>query len=336
MKKKTALLTGSFGQDCSYIAELLLEKDYNIIGIDRSNAMKSLGNSQHLEGLIDIVEGDITDMAFMFKIIQSTRPNELYNMAAQSFVHASFEQPLSTLDIDTKGVVNILECVRLLGFSTRIIQASSSEMFGAASPPQNLDTIFAPQSPYAIAKVASHYFVKLYREAYKMHCSNAVTFNHEGERRGPHFVTRKISMGVAKCLSDPTFRLKLGNLNAKRDWGYAPDYVKGFWMALQQEEPGDYIFATNEAHSVLEFVEKAFGYVGLDWKEYVEIDRFHMRPAEVDYLLGDYSKTKEQIGWEPTVKFEQLVEIMVDNDCRLAGLIKNDETAKGIAKKCRE
>jgi GDP-mannose 4,6-dehydratase len=237
-----------------------------------------------------------------------------------SHVHTSFEQPLATLDIDTKGVVNILESVKILGHTSRILHASTSEMFGSASPPQNMETIFKPQSPYAIAKVASHYFIRLYRESYGMYCCAAVTFNHEGIRRGPNFVTRKITMGVAQALKDPEFKLKLGNLDAERDWGYAPDFVRGFQMALQQEKPDDYIFATNEVHSVREFCEEAFKYAGLNWEDHVEIDRFFMRPAEVDALCGDYSVTKEKLGWKPETKFKDLIRKMVDYDCKLLGV----------------
>lgn len=322
MKKKTALIVGVGGQDGSLIADLLLEEDYNIVGVIRRNATRDLENAKHLEDKIDIIEGDITDMSSMMRIIQQTRPHELYNMAAMSHVAASFEQPLATLEIDTKGVVNILESVKCLGYSTRIFHASSSEMFGAAPAPQGLETIFQPQSPYAIAKVASHHFVRLYREAYGMYVCAGITHNHESQRRGPNFVTRKISMGVAKVLKDPTFRLKLGNLDAKRDWGYAPEYCKGFWMALQQEEPNDYIFATNETHSVKEFCEIAFSYVGLNWEDYVETDRFLYRVAEVPILQGIYTETEKALGWSPKTKFEELVKLMVDYDCELLGVEK--------------
>jgi GDP-D-mannose dehydratase len=674
LKKKTALITGICGMDGSYIADMLLEKNYNVIGVMRRNATRDLGNAKHLEDKIDIVEGDITDMSSILRIIQSTRPHELYNMAAQSHVHTSFEQPLATLDIDTKGVVNILECIRSLGYSTRLLHASTSELFGSSPPSQDMNTPFMPESPYAIAKLASHHFIRLYRKAYKMYCCAAVTFNHEcffsktpiilrknneidivyinslvsnrkdiihdnsqltknyensnievwdgiefvelkavsrkklktldrenqycqitnapassvfttpnhnlidndnkkrharsftknqtvkignfpkitdykdvsciyakilgllcgdgyvsdkdfrlinnndsiqqdfinslkklycginykiktytsgfngkstrveisglgqnqcslfremiydkktkhkkvpsiilnssieaqksflhgyfladglkagyetyefssfktnspllaqgilllinnvtgqsfnincfeynekiyhqinlhspdnphsfgnhlkiqpnkikkiinreennqhvfdietgsgkimagigipivgnSERRGPNFVTRKISMGVAQCLKDPDFKLKLGNLDAQRDWGYAPDYVRGFWTALQQGIPDDYIFATGEMHSVKEFCEIAFSHVGLNWEDHVEVDRFYMRPSEVDALCGDYSETKEKLGWEPKVKFEELVKKMVDYDCQLLG-VKNESS----------
>jgi len=672
MKRKTALITGICGQDGSYIADLLLEKEYNVVGIMRRNATCDLGNAKHLEGQVDIIEGDITDMSSMLRIIQQVRPHEIYNMAAMSHVHTSFEQPLATIDIDTKGVVNILESVRGLGYTTRILHASTSEMFGASPPPQSLETVLKPQSPYAIAKVASHHFVRLYREAYKMYCCSAVTFNHEcfsfdtpviikkgeeidivyvgslipnrkdiskdsstltkeyegmgieiwdgeefvelkavsrkklfnlqkeenrkiqitnspiglvsttpnhklmdefyekrpassflegqkllagkfptinyskisncvfakflgllcgdghinknsirltnnsktirdefiscakllfcnvgyrtseyqsgfggltthvdinglssaqcilikemlydgktkhkkvpatilnatqdvqlsflkgynltdglkagneqyefasfktnspllaqgllflinnvtkqsfninafeqrgnvyyqinlhsdnnphkygahlkkdpcvvkkfitreednqhvfdietasgkvmagigtlivgnSERRGPNFVTRKITMGVARCLKDSEFKLKLGNLDAQRDWGYAPDFVRGFHLALQHETPGDYIFATGKTHSVKEFCELAFSHVGLNWENHIEVDRFYMRPAEVDALQGDFSQTKEILGWEPTISFEELVKGMVDYDCELLGVNK--------------
>lgn len=331
--KKTALITGLGGQDGSWMAEILLQKDYHVFGVIRRNATRDLGFAKHLESEIDIVEGDITDMACMLQIIQRTRPNELINCAAQSHVHTSFTQPLATLEIDTNGLVNILECVRALGYSTRIFHCSTSEMFGKSPPPQSTETILMPQSPYAIAKVASHHFIRLYREAYNMYCCAGITFNHESERRGPLFVTRKITLGVAKCLQDPNFKLKLGNLHAKRDWGYAPEYCEGFWMALQQEVPDDYIFATGETHTIQEFCEEAFGYVGLDWEEKVETDRFFMRPAEVDALCGDYSLTKEKLGWEPKTKFKELVKLMVDHDCRAAGLIGENETAEGIGNK---
>lgn len=666
MKRKTALITGICGMDGSILAEQLLEKDYNIIGVMRRNATNNLENAEHLKNKIDVIEGDITDMSSMLRIIQQIKPHEIFNLAAMSHVYTSFEQPLATIDINTKGVVNILECVKSLGFSTRIFHASTSEMFGESPAPQNIETILKPQSPYAIAKVASHHFIRLYREAYKIYCCAGITFNHEclfynspvilekngmidicyvgnlvsnkanlnkdistkdyekdnikiwdgkefvqlktvsrkklitldvknrkkqitnsphgivnttpnhnlcnldlekipansvkqgdklahgcfpksfeknnsltedmaklygmlcsnryinthlkftnnnadvqlefarlikkcfcftgilkttrisdfnefttqlsvsgisraecevlrnklydlrtknkkvpsevlnasynikktfiegyylgceqktgnedykyksfktsspllaqgllylfqqvypeqdyclctfeqnekiythvnfnsphknlgnsfkkeinivskiinmnednqhvfdietesgrvcagigsmiignSERRGPKFVTRKISMGVAKCLQDPNYKLKLGNLDAKRDWGYAPEYCRGFYLVLQKEKPNDYIFATGEMHSVKEFCELAFSHVGLNWEDYVEIDRLNLRPQEVNELCGDYSKTKEQLNWEPKIKFEELVKIMVDYDCKLLGV----------------
>lgn len=328
MKQKTALITGVCGQDGSLLADLLLEKNYRVVGVMRRNATRDLGNAKHLENLIEMVEGDITDMSSMLRIIQDVRPHEIYNMAAMSCVGTSFEQPLATLDIDTNGLVNILEVIKNVRQQTRIFHASTSELYGSSPAPQGLDTPFVPQSPYAIAKLASHHFIRLYRESYGMYCCAGISFNHEEEgRRGPYFVTRKISMGVAKCLKDPNFKLKLGNLSAKRDWGLASEYCEGFILALQQPDPNDYIFATGETHSVKEFCEKAFSYVGLNWEDHVEIDRFMLRPAEVNELCGDYSKTKELLGWEPKTRFEQLVEIMVDHDCKLLGVEKRNENS---------
>ena len=322
MKKKTALISGISGQDGSILADYLLEKDYNVAGIIRRNATGDLGNAKHLENSVDIIEGDLTDMSSMLRIIESVKPHEIFNAGAMSHVHTSFEQPLATLNIDTNGLVNILEVVRCLRPQTRILHCSTSELFGMSPPPQNMDTPFMPQSPYAIAKLASHHFVRLYRQAYGMYVCAAVTFNHTGERRGPKFVTRKISMGVARCLKDPTYKLGLGNLEAKRDFGYAKDVVGGFWLALQQENPDDYIFSTNEMHTIREFCEVAFSHVGLNWEDHVVVDRFFMRPAEVPELCGDYSETKRKLGWEPTVRFEELVKIMVDHDCKLLGVEK--------------
>jgi len=322
MRQKSALITGVAGMDGSHLAELLLEKDYHVFGVIKRNATRNLENAAHLENDIDIIEGDVTDMSSMLRIIQACRPHELYNLAAQSHVHTSFEQPLASMDITANGIINILEVIKALGYSTRIFHASTSEMFGSSPAPQSMETRFEPQSPYAIAKLAAHHFVKLYRNAYHMHASTGITFNHEGPRRGPLFVTRKISMGVAKCLKDPNFKLYLGNIHAKRDWGYAPDFVKGFYMTLQQEKPGDYIFSTGETHTVQEFCEKAFGHVGLNWEDHVEYDRFLMRPSEVDELCGDFSKTTETIGWKPEVTFDKLVEIMVEYDCKLLGVEK--------------
>lgn len=319
--RKTALVTGVAGQDGSWMAELLLSRGYHVVGMIRRNATRSLGNVAHLEDEIDIEEGDLTDATSMFRIIQRSRPHEIYNLAAQSHVGTSFEQPVATLNIDTIGVVNILEAVKTLGFSTRIFQASTSELWGDSPPPQNEDTVMRPRSPYAIAKLAAHWAVRMYRDAYKMYCCAGITHNHESERRGPLFVTRKISLGVANVLRDPMHRIRLGNIDAARDWGYAPDFVEGFWMALQQPKPDDFVFATGEMHTVGEFIEKAFARAGIeDWSSYIEIDHFMMRPLEVESLCGDPSKARTILGWKPKVKFEQLVRIMVEHDCRLLGV----------------
>jgi GDPmannose 4,6-dehydratase len=326
MKRKTALITGVAGQAGSYLAEFLLEKDYEVVGLIRRNATRNLGTVAHLENKIDIIEGDITDMSSMLRIIQDVRPKELYSLAAMSHVHTSFEQPVATININTIGPLNILESVKSLGYSTRIYQASTSELWGSSPPPQNEETIMRPRSPYAVAKLASHWLVKLYREAYKIFCCCGITHNFESPRRGPLFVTRKISMGVAKCLQNPNYKVKLGNLDAQRDWGYCPDYVEGWWKMLQQETPDDFVFATNEMHTVREFCEVAFSHVGLNWEDYVETDRFFRRPVEVDALCGDYSKAKEILNWEPKVKFKELVQIMVDHDCELLGVSKNENS----------
>lgn len=319
--RKIALVTGVAGQDGSWLAEFLLRKGYRIVGLIRRNATRSLGNVAHLENEIDIEEGDITDATSVLRVIQRCRPHEIYNLAAQSHVGTSFEQPVATFNIDTLGVVNVLEAVKSLGFSTRVFQASTSELWGDSPPPQNEETVMRPRSPYAIAKLAAHWFVRMYREAYRMYCVAGITHNHESERRGPLFVTRKISLGVANVLKDPSHRIKLGNIDAARDWGYAPDFVEGFWMALQQYKPDDYVFATGEMHTVGEFIEKAFARAGIeDWSTYVEVDRFMMRPLEVESLCGDPSKAKAALGWEPKVRFERLVRIMVEHDCQLLGV----------------
>jgi len=320
MKKKSALITGAAGQGGSYLAELLLEKGYHVVGMIRRNATRDLENIKHLENDIEIVEGDITDFVSVFKSIQQTRPQEVYNLAAQSHVHTSFEQPLASFNITALGAVNVLEAVKCLGYSTRIYQASTSELWGSSPPPQNEETIMRPRSPYAIAKLAAHWMCKLYREAYHMYVCCGITHNFESPRRGPLFVTRKISLGVAQCLKDPNFKLKLGNLQAKRDWGYCPEYCEGWWLSLQQENPDDYVFATGEIHTIQEFCEEAFSHVGLNWEDYVEVDRFFMRPSEVEELCGDATKAKNVLNWTPQTTFKDLVKIMVDSDCKLLGV----------------
>jgi len=315
---KTALITGLAGMDGSHLADLLLEKDYRVVGMIRRNATRNLGNAAHLEERVEILEGDVTDFASVMSIIQITRPDEIYNLAAMSHVHTSFSQPIATFAIDTIGVVNILESVRMLGTTTKIFQASTSELWGDSPPPQTEETVMRPRSPYAIAKLAAHWMVRLYREAYGMWCAAGITHNHESERRGPLFVTRKISMGVARCLVDPNHKIHIGNLTAQRDWGYAPDYVRGFWMMLQHDQPTDFLFGTNEMHTVQEFIEEAFDYARAgNWRERVVVDQNLRRPAEVDALQGDYTKAREILGWEPQVKFKELVRRMVDHDIAL-------------------
>ena len=318
--KKTALITGICGQAGPYLAEFLLEKDYRIVGVMRRNATADLGNAKHLENDIEIIEGDLIDMSSMLKIIQLTRPQEIYNLGAMSHVHTSFDQPIASININLNGIVNILESVKVLGYSSRIYQASTSELWGSSPPPQNEETIMRPRSPYAIAKLGAHWMVKLYREAYGIYACCGITHNFESPRRGPKFVTRKISMGVAKCLQNPDFKLKLGNLNAKRDWSFCGDMVRGWWKMLQLENPDDFVFGSGEMHTVKEFVELAFSYVGLNWEDYVEVDRFLMRPCEVEELCADPTKAKEILKWERTVNFESLVKMMVDYDCKLLGV----------------
>ncbi len=315
---KTALITGFAGMDGSHLGDLLLEKGYRVVGMVRRNATRSLGNAAHLEGRVEIVEGDVTDLASVMSIIRAVEPDEIYNLAAMSHVHTSFGQPVATFAIDTIGVVNVLEAVRMLGIPARIFQASTSELWGDSPPPQTEATEMRPRSPYAIAKLAAHWMVRLYREAYGMWCAAGITHNHESERRGPLFVTRKISMGVARCLVDPSHRIRIGNLDAKRDWGYAPDYVRGFWMMLQRDQPDDFLFGTNEMHTVREFIEEAFSHAGAgDWRDRVVVDSAFRRPAEVDALQGDCRKAREVLGWEPKVKFRDLVHRMVDHDIAL-------------------
>ena len=327
MKKKCALITGISGQDGPTMADYLLEKGYYIYGLIRRNANKNLGNAKHLADHpnIDIIEGDITDMSSMLRIIQRTRPHEIYNFAAMSHVGTSFEQPIATTDIDYKSILHILESVKGLGYSTRIWHAATSEMFGSSPPPQNEGTRLNPQSPYAIAKVASYQLVKLYRKAYNMYCCSGITFNHEEPgKRGPMFVTRKISMAVANIVAGKQKKLSLGNLSAKRDWGMASDYMRAFHLMLQQPEPKDYVIATGEMHSVEDFVREAFACVNIDnWEDYVSFDRFLLRPAEVEELQGDASKIKEELGWEPKVKFDELVKKMVKYDLELVGVDTN-------------
>jgi GDPmannose 4,6-dehydratase len=312
---KRAMVTGASGMDGSLLCELLLRKGYNVLAVIRRNATGDLGNIHHLEGMIEIEEGDITDMSSMVRLISSFKPAMIFNMAAMSHVATSFEQPLYTFEANTKGVINILEAVRTLDPSIKVFHASTSEMFGNSPAPQNQDSLFVPQSPYAIAKIASHYFVRLYREAYGLFCCSGMTFNHEHYRRGPKFLTRKVSLGVAQVLKDPSFKLRLGFLDTKRDWGWAPEYVDGFLKAMLHHKPNDYIFATGETHSVQEFCEEAFSVVGLDWKNHVVQDKKYERPAEVYELRGDYSLTQKELGWEPKVRFKELVKRMVEFDC---------------------
>ncbi|MCE8423371.1 MAG: GDP-mannose 4,6-dehydratase [Candidatus Methanoperedens sp.] len=312
---KSALITGITGQDGSYLAELLLEKGYKVYGLIRRLSTPNLSRIEQILDKIDLIEGDLTDQSSINNALKESMPDEVYNLAAQSFVATSWNQPVLTGDVTGLGAVRILEGVRQVCSDAHFYQASSSEMFGKVNEtPQNENTRFYPRSPYGFAKLYAHWACINYRESYGMHASNGILFNHESPRRGIEFVTRKITNGVARIYYGLGNELRLGNLNAKRDWGYAGDYVKAMWLMMQQEEPDDYVVATGETHSVGEFAELAFRVAGLDWKEYVVVDAKFLRPAEVNLLLGDASRARRVLGWEPEVTFEQLVTMMVKAD----------------------
>jgi len=321
--KKKGLITGITGQDGSYLAELLFSKGYDVHGLIRRASTFNTGRIDHLyqdphqhDTRLFLHHGDLSDSSQLTNLIYNIRPDEIYHLGAQSHVMVSFEMPEYTGDITGLGTIRILEAIRRSGIPTRFYQASSSEMFGGAPPPQNETTPFRPRSPYAAAKVYAYWLVSNYREGYGLHASNGILFNHESPRRGETFVSRKITRAVARIKLGLQDKLFLGNLKAKRDWGYAPEYVEAMWRILQQERPDDYVIATGEPHTVQEFVEEAFGRLDLDWKRYVEIDPRYYRPTEVDSLAGDARKAKNQLGWEPKVRFKELVEIMVDADLK--------------------
>jgi GDPmannose 4,6-dehydratase len=322
-----ALITGVTGQDGSYMAELLLEKGYEVFGLVRRSSVKKFERIESLIEQIELVEGDLTDQSSLDSVIQSVQPDEVYNLAAQSFVPVSWNQPVLTGDVTGLGVIRILEAIRKHRPTAKFLQASSSEMFGKVrETPQTERTPFYPRSPYGVAKVFGHYLTVNYRESYRLFACAAMGFNHESPRRGLEFVTRKVTHQVAKIKCGVAKKLLMGNLDAKRDWGFAGDYVRAMWMMLQQPEPDDYVLATGKTHSVRDLVEVAFAHVGLDWKEYVELDPKLIRPAEVDFLCGDATKAREKLGWEPEVSFEELVKMMVEAD--LEGLQKAEN---GIA-----
>ncbi len=321
---KRALITGITGQDGSYLAELLLSKGYEVHGIIRRASTFNTGRLDHIysdphqtSAKLKLHYGDLSDASAMARLLAKIEPQEIYNLAAQSHVRVSFDCPEYTTDITATGAVRLLEAIRETGFKPRFYQASSSEMFGKVQAvPQSETTPFYPRSPYACAKLYAHWVTVNYRESYGMHASSGILFNHESPRRGETFVTRKITRAVAHIKFGLQEKLYLGNLDAKRDWGYAKEYVEAMWLMLQQDEPDDYVIATNETHSVKEFLEVAFGHAGLDWRKYVEIDENYFRPAEVDLLIGDYTKAKKKLGWEPKTKFEALTKLMVDEDIR--------------------
>ncbi len=313
-----ALITGITGQDGSYLAELLLEKGYDVVGMVRRASTESFERINHIKDRLTLVQADLLDQLSIVNLIEEHRPDEVYNLAAQSFVPTSWLQPVLTGEFDALGVTKMLEAVRLVDKKVRFYQASSSEMFGKVREvPQSERTPFYPRSPYGVAKVYGHWITVNYRESYNMHASSGILFNHESPRRGLEFVTRKISYYVAMIKHGYTDKLPLGNLDAKRDWGFAGDYVRAMWLMLQQETPDDYVISTGQTHSVEEFCRLAFERVGLDYKKHVIIDQRFVRPAEVDLLLGDSSHAKKELGWEPSVSFEQLVHMMVDSDVAL-------------------
>jgi len=329
-KKKKAFITGITGQDGSYLAELLLRKGYEVHGMIRRSSTFNTDRIDHIyqdphERKVSLYlhYGDITDSNTIYKLLAETKPDEVYNLASQSHVRVSFELPEYTMDTVGLGTVRILEALRDLKLTkTRFYQASSSEMFGNSPAPQNEDTPFDPRSPYAVAKVMAHNITKNYREAYGMYACSGILFNHESPRRGNTFLTKKVTSAIANILAGRQRYLYLGNLDAVRDWGYAPEYVKAMWLMLQQKTPDDFVIATGEAHSVREFVERAFSLAGLNWKRYVRFDPKYLRPTEVNLLKGDYSKAKEKLGWEPKVKFEKLIKIMLNSDFKRLGVKK--------------
>jgi GDPmannose 4,6-dehydratase len=316
---KTALITGINGMDGSHLADFLLEKGYKVYGVERRSSSKNRINTKHLEGKITFLQGDLTDQNSLFRCLKESNPNEVYNLAAQSFVGESWNTPEHTSEVTGLGVLRILEAIREFNPKIRFYQASSSEMFGRMiENPANENTPFYPRSPYGVAKLYGHWITKNYRESYDMFACSGILFNHESERRGIEFVTRKISDGVARIKLGLADHISLGNLDAKRDWGYAPDYIEVMWLMMQQDTPDDYVIATGDTRSIREFLDEAFKCVGIEeWEPYIKIDPQFMRPAEVDILRGNYSKAKSQLGWEPKTNFNELVKIMVDNDIKL-------------------
>ncbi len=314
---RRAIITGVTGQDGSYLAELLLEKGYEVTGVVRRSSAPNLWRIEHLLDRVSLRPADLLDQLSLLRLIQDVKPHEIYNLAAMSFVPASWDQPLLTGDYNSMGVTRLLEAIRHVDTSIKLYQASSSEMYGRVREvPQTELTPFYPRSPYGVSKVFGHYITVNYRESYDMFAVSGILFNHESPRRGLEFVTRKVTDGVARIKLGLSDRLALGNLDACRDWGYAGDYVCAMWMMLQQDRADDYVIATGVTHSVRQLVETAFGHVGLDWQKYVRIDQAFIRPAEVDHLIGDASKAKQVLGWEPAVSFEQLVAMMVDADIK--------------------
>ncbi len=313
----TALITGVTGQDGSYLAEFLLEQGYNVIGMVRRSSTVTFERISHYQDDITILQGDLHDQSSLVDVMEQHRPDEVYNLAAQSFVPTSWSQPVLTGEVTALGVTRMLEAIRLVNPKTRFYQASSSEMFGKVREvPQKESTPFYPRSPYGVAKVYAHWITVNYRESYNLFATSGILFNHESPRRGLEFVTRKITYGVARIKFGLTNELRLGNLESRRDWGYAGDYVKAMWQMLKQDEPGDFVIGTGETHSVREFCEIAFGHVGLDYHDYVIQDPRFYRPAEVDLLVSDPNKARNQLGWRPSMNFEELIHTMVEADLK--------------------
>ncbi|MDW8395819.1 MAG: GDP-mannose 4,6-dehydratase [Anaerolineae bacterium] len=312
---KTALITGITGQDGSYLAEFLLQKGYRVVGMVRRSSTVNFDRIQHIQDQIELAQGDLLDQSSLMELIREHQPDEVYNLAAQSFVPTSFSQPVLTGEFTALGVTRLLEAIRHVKPDTRFYQASSSEMFGkVVETPQRETTPFYPRSPYGVAKVYGHWITVNYRESYNLFACSGILFNHESPRRGLEFVTRKVTHAVARIKLGLQHELRLGNLEARRDWGFAGDYVRAMWLMLQQDKPDDYVVATGETHSVRELCEVAFSHVGLNWQDYVVVDPKYYRPAEVDLLIGDASKARRVLGWQPEVTFEQLVRMMVDAD----------------------
>ena len=327
--ERKALVTGITGQDGSYLAELLLDKGYEVHGVVRRSSTMNRSRIDHLQhsspshsGASRFVlhYGDMTDSGGLNRLVKMVRPDEIYNLAAQSHVHISFDQPEYTADTDGVGTTRLLEAIRTTGLQTRFYQASTSEMFGSTPPPQSEETPFHPRSPYAAAKVYAHWITVNYREAHGMFACSGILFNHESPRRGENFVTRKVTRTVAQIVAGKADGLALGNLDSRRDWGHARDYVEAMWLMLQQDEPDDFVIASGRSRPVRELVETAFGLVGLDWTRYVRTDAAYIRPAEVDYLQGDPTKAREKLGWEPRTSFDDLVREMLEHDLRLQGV----------------
>ena len=315
---KCALITGLTGQDGSYLAELLLEKDYKVVGMVRRSSTVNFERIAHIQDDVEIAQGDLLDEMSLRDVLQRHQPDEVYNLAAQSFVQTSWQQAVLTGETTALGVTRLLNAVRDIDRDIRFYQASSSEMFGkVVEVPQTEQTPFYPRSPYGVAKLYGHWITVNYRESYQLHASSGILFNHESPRRGLEFVTRKISNHVARIKLGLLNELRLGDLDPQRDWGFAGDYVEAMWLMLQQEQPDDFVVSTGETHSVQEFCELAFKHVGLEWQEYVVQDEKYMRPAEVDLLIGDASKARDELGWEPRTRFEELVAMMVEADLEL-------------------